>query len=735
MRQEKTSQVDFDSSSFLLFLYKWRKVLTMAVVIAAIGSVIISSPLFITPKYKSRVVLFPVSTNSISKALLSENFSGKQDVLEFGEEEQTEQMLQILNSNKIRDRIISRFNLARHYNIDSLSRYSYTKLYKEYDRNISYRRTEYMAVEIIVLDKSPEMAAAIANEISALLDSTKNFMQKERAVKAFQIVQNQYLFLKEEIRQMEDSLTFLRHQGVHDYESQAEMINQQLAIEVARGNQAGIRALEEKLALLSKYGGPYVSLRDALEHEKKQLSLIKAKYEEAKVDAEQELPQKFIVNEAYSADKKSYPIRWLIVLVSIVGVFILCIFSLITWENMNGGGWKKKAITHHPDPLPMNVSQPVYRHEEKPERIADAKESSETSYPQDKPQERIRKPVESKPMPPRADQRSMTLMHKTKEFMEQFADNTNLIRIVIRWKTPLLVIALAAAILAAIFSGPTFIKPRYKSLAVLYPSNIWPYSDESETEQMLQLLNSTIIRDSIIQKFDLGNHYGLKPGIKYYESTLFYIYGRNVKIRKTEYESINVEVMDNDPQTACDIAKAIILTYNNMVQKLHKKKFAEVMTNYDEVLQIKKNTIDSLKQRLEVLNMEYGLLDYQSQSREVTKGHLGTVDGGGGRINQPAVQELRRNLQEKGAELLLLQELIKSESVGYSEFKLDYDQAVLDVNRRYTHANVISPPFTPDKKAYPIRWLIVTMTTLAALLLTLCIIAILENRRLRNLQS
>ena len=110
-------------------------------------------------------------------------------------------------------------------------------------------------------------------------------MQKEVAVKAFGIVEAEYFKLRDEVKAMEDSLNAIRRLGIHDYESQAEMINQQLAIELAKNNQAGIKALYEKLELLSQYGGAYVSLRDNLEHERKQLSQIKAKYEEAKVDA------------------------------------------------------------------------------------------------------------------------------------------------------------------------------------------------------------------------------------------------------------------------------------------------------------------------------------------------------------------------------------------------------------------------------------------------------------------
>lgn len=324
----------FDSTNFILFLSKWRKILLIVTVIAIVAAVIFSSPFFITPKYKATVIMFPTSTNSVSKALMTDNSGAKQDILEFGAEEQAEQLLQILNSNKIRARVIQKYDLLGHYDIDPDSKYKNTYLFKEYESNISFRRTEFMAVEIEVLDKDAQTAADIANDIAALLDSTKNLMQKERAIKGFKIVESEYEKLKKEIQVMEDSLTQLRKLGVNDYETQAEAYNTQLAIALSQNNMTGARALEEKLINLSEYGGAYVSLRDALEYEKKQLSEIKTKYEEAKVDAEEELPCKFIVNSAYKAEKKSYPVRWLIVVVSTLSAFLLAVMVLIVLDNI-----------------------------------------------------------------------------------------------------------------------------------------------------------------------------------------------------------------------------------------------------------------------------------------------------------------------------------------------------------------------------------------------------------------
>jgi capsular polysaccharide biosynthesis protein len=82
---------DFNTTNFLLFLLKWWKPLVIVTFASAIASAGFS--FLIQPKYKSTVVLFPTSTNAISKAILADNFGVKQDILEFGEEEQAEQIL------------------------------------------------------------------------------------------------------------------------------------------------------------------------------------------------------------------------------------------------------------------------------------------------------------------------------------------------------------------------------------------------------------------------------------------------------------------------------------------------------------------------------------------------------------------------------------------------------------------------------------------------------------------
>jgi uncharacterized protein involved in exopolysaccharide biosynthesis len=331
--EKRASSIDnFDSLNVLFFIYKWRKQLAIVGLSAFVISCIVA--LTIPEKYKSTVILFPATTNSISKALLSDNTNSKEDVLQFGKEEEAEQMLQILSSDEVRTRICEKYNLMEHYGIDLDDRYKRTKLYDEFLENINFKRTEYMSVKIEVMDISPDTAALIANDIAALHDSTKTRIQHERAKEALKIVEREYFSKLDEIHLMEDSIKVLNSYGIFDYESQSEVTSEQYAIAISKNDQRAVKSLQEKLNIIGKYGSAYVALRDNMIAQRKQLNLLKSKYDDAKVDAEQVLSQKFVVSNAYPAEKKSYPIRWLIVVVSTLSALLLSIIAILLIENI-----------------------------------------------------------------------------------------------------------------------------------------------------------------------------------------------------------------------------------------------------------------------------------------------------------------------------------------------------------------------------------------------------------------
>ena len=103
MSSQNQNHKPFLSGVLMQVVFAYRKHLFIIAIIAIILSAVFSGSYFITPLFKSSVILYPTASNSISKVLLSNNFNNSKDILEFGEIEQTEQMLQVLNSNKIRE--------------------------------------------------------------------------------------------------------------------------------------------------------------------------------------------------------------------------------------------------------------------------------------------------------------------------------------------------------------------------------------------------------------------------------------------------------------------------------------------------------------------------------------------------------------------------------------------------------------------------------------------------------
>jgi len=313
------------------FVLRNLKPLIFIAILAFTVSLIIA--ILLPSKYRATVILFPATSESVSKSLISENQTTK-GLLNFGTAEEVEQFLQVLYSDEIRKRLTTKYNLFEHYDIDSTQKYPFTRLNKKYQENISFRRTEFLSIEIEVFDKEPKFASDMANDIADFADSTINKMQRERAKQAFALVSNEYFRAIADLNFIQDSLGKLRDLGVFNYEAQSEVYSDAYAQAIAKGNKEGVRELEEKFKILAKYGGAYQNFNEMVTNETKRISLLKQKYTEAKIDAVQNIPHKFVVSKAEVPEKEYYPIRWLVVLSGVLSALLFGIIILAFAESL-----------------------------------------------------------------------------------------------------------------------------------------------------------------------------------------------------------------------------------------------------------------------------------------------------------------------------------------------------------------------------------------------------------------
>ncbi|MCE3295343.1 MAG: lipopolysaccharide biosynthesis protein [Crocinitomicaceae bacterium] len=320
---EKNENLESGRIDFLLFIWKKRKIISIITLSAAI--ITTAYTFLMTPLFLSTAIVFPAATSTVS-------FSGmpKASSMDFGEEEQAEQLVQILSSSRIRDLLVRRYNLMEHYNIGKNDANKNYKLNQAYSEHIHFERTKYGSIQIDVLDRDRFLAAEIANKIVDLIDTVKNQMVKERTLPAFGINKRKLQLLRVSLKEINNKLDSLSKIGVVHTETRANILQA-----YNEANNAEDKAyFKKQMEINIKHGAEFDGL--SMVRNEKLISIAKFEdtYEQAESDANTELPHKFIVERAVVADKKEKPKKAVIILVVTFATFILSIFGLLVQDRV-----------------------------------------------------------------------------------------------------------------------------------------------------------------------------------------------------------------------------------------------------------------------------------------------------------------------------------------------------------------------------------------------------------------
>jgi len=321
------TQNDFNSFSVIQFAWKWRKPLTIITLLSGILAFLFS--LFIQPMYKSTAIVFAPYYNSI----LAEIYDVRFDMKKYGEEYETEQLLQILNSREFQDTIISQFNLAEYYGIDTTRRHWRSKLYKTME-NFEIKRTKFGGISISVKDRSPQMAAILANAVVDMSDAYKNRVDQERTLAICELLQHQIEDVNAKMVVVNNSVQQLADEGIFIYDLQVERVMQQYAIALGQGNAAGVQRIQKEIDKIAKWGPTSVVLREELIYLIRRETQLKTLLWNTEMNARGILPTKFVVEKAIPIDKKVYPKKSLIALFSAIGAFFVTFFALLIFEKI-----------------------------------------------------------------------------------------------------------------------------------------------------------------------------------------------------------------------------------------------------------------------------------------------------------------------------------------------------------------------------------------------------------------
>ncbi len=187
----------------LSLLWKKKNLLLKIGFSALFVSIIIA--LLIPPRFKSEATIYPANLTS------------------FSDETPTEQLMQFLNSVEVKENIRKKYNLYKHYKIDSTDKLAETYYFNIIRENVILNQTKYGSIEIVVYDQNPNMAKDL---VEGIIDAVNEHIRYSKNEKIAEYNQTNMLFMGSRKKSM-DSVDILlkdfsEKYGINNYSDKIE---------------------------------------------------------------------------------------------------------------------------------------------------------------------------------------------------------------------------------------------------------------------------------------------------------------------------------------------------------------------------------------------------------------------------------------------------------------------------------------------------------------------------------
>lgn len=290
-------------------------------------------------------------------------------------------------------------------------------------------------------------------------------------------------------------------------------------------------------------------------------------------------------------------------------------------------------------------------------------------------------------------------------------NNISIAKKVYRARKHILLSVISAMMLGLLYSF--FIKPVYTSTAYVYPANLVAYGQESQTEQLLQFLESNEVRNYLLKKFKLIKHYHVDTTKDNYLDIVNYIIDSKVKITKTKYESVEIKVKDYDPDTCKMLVLGVIDGVNQLIENEHRDKYHEDVLNSTVYLNYKSHEVDSTKKILELMSEKYGILNVAVQLKEAARN--------GYKSSAPSnsfLTKLTEDMNKYGIEQGKLSTYFDDQVRSLAWANNDYQKHLSDYHRKNSFVVMASRPLKPLEPSWPKKWIIMLVSGATVLILS-----------------
>ncbi len=153
-----------------------------------------------------------------------------------------------------------------------------------------------------------------------------------------------------------------------------------------------------------------------------------------------------------------------------------------------------------------------------------------------------------------------------------------------------------------VYVAAQFITPEYTSSAIVYPA-AEQQQDELKLSQgstllLLQLLETSRFKDSVVQHFNLAKHYNISGPQKKKNEEVRKILSNNTNFERTHFKSVKIAVRDHDPEFAARLANGMVDLSNAINQEIFRENTHEKMIKFRQEYQSKKQVVDSIQKQI-----------------------------------------------------------------------------------------------------------------------------------------
>lgn len=340
------------------------------------------------------------------------------------------------------------------------------------------------------------------------------------------------------------------------------------------------------------------------------------------------------------------------------------------------------------------------------------------------------------------------------------------LRVVQQYLTYILVIVGVSAGLAIILTLPAIYPPEYRASTIVYPTSaerydlfnifheeptLYLYGGAKEVEKLDNIANSDQVRFAVIDSLNLWKVYGVNP--KTDAAPRYYVlrtYNGNVKTTRVAGNGLEIEAYDVEPQRAADIVNLIVRRLDAVNKDMLVANKNRLLGLYRESARRLQREIHTYEDSARVLRRRYNVLRSLTQSEVLAEqvmmaeGDLGAARAGlreAKRLGQ-GTAALEMEVRRLEGKVATLTRSSKGATMNLEDFRegMDEVKAIEDVledlaeelkniKARIQYVELMDEvPYTTvlvpeqaqptDRKARPVRWVILLATLLIAALVS-----------------